>query len=97
LLVVRMCVAEDQRFDPERAQRTELEATTLLAVSSGFATSDAIGAAAIAAAEAGGPLFGVIVANPRADDESSGRLPEPLEPPHARLPTRITGTARGSG
>jgi capsular polysaccharide biosynthesis protein len=97
LLVVKMCVAEDERFDAAGAAGSERDATTLLAVSSGFATSEAIAAAATAAAVAGGPLFGVIVANPRADDGSSGRLPQPLDPPRPRLPTRITGTARGSG
>ena len=45
---------------------------------------------------AGRPLFGVIVANPRPDDDSSGRLPRPSGSDGPRLPTRVTGIARGS-
>jgi capsular polysaccharide biosynthesis protein len=93
-LVVRMLVAETGRLEPPSPER---DTTSLLAVSAGFATSEAITTVALAATEVGRPLFGVVVANPPTDDDSSGRLPQPLQPSRPRLPARITGIARGSG
>ena len=93
-LVVRMLVAEAGRLAPASSQG---DTTSLLAVSAGFATSEAITTVALAATEVGRPLFGVVVANPRTDDDSSGRLPQPLQQSRPRLPARVTGIARGSG
>jgi capsular polysaccharide biosynthesis protein len=55
-------------------------ATTLLIVSSGFATSADLARAALAASDAGNPLTGVVVTNPDPDDSTTGLLPEPVEP-----------------
>jgi capsular polysaccharide biosynthesis protein len=54
-------------------------ATTLLIVSSGFATSADLARAALAASDAGNPLTGVVVTNPDPDDSTTGLLPEPVE------------------
>jgi capsular polysaccharide biosynthesis protein len=54
--------------------------TTLLVVSSGFATSADLARAALAASDAGSPITGVVVANPDPDDNSTGLLPEPHGP-----------------
>jgi uncharacterized protein involved in exopolysaccharide biosynthesis len=92
-LVVDVIVTGDLRLATRTA---EPNVTTLLAVSAGFATSDAITSISLAATEAARPLFGVIVANPHVDDDSSGRIPQPVGDDRPRLPTRIIGSARGS-
>lgn len=92
-LVIQVLMSEDDGVDPVGSER---DTTTLLAVSAGFATSEAITSVSMAASAAGLPLFGVIVANPRPDDDTSGRLPRPTGNDGPRLPTRITGIARGS-
>jgi capsular polysaccharide biosynthesis protein len=53
--------------------------TTLLVVSSGFATSVDLARAALAASDAGGPLTGVVVTNPDPDDSTTGLLSAPGE------------------
>jgi capsular polysaccharide biosynthesis protein len=92
-LVIQVLVSEEGNVDPVGGDRNT---TTLLAVTAGFATSDAITAVSLAASAVGLPLFGVIVANPRPDDDSSGRLPRASGTDGPRLPTRLTGIARGS-
>jgi capsular polysaccharide biosynthesis protein len=92
-LVIQVLVSEAGGLEALGGDR---QTTTLLAVSAGFATSEAVTSVALAASAAGLPLFGVIVANPRPDDDSSGRLPRATGGDGARLPTRITGIARGS-
>jgi capsular polysaccharide biosynthesis protein len=68
-------------------------ATTLLVVSSGFATSADLARAALAASDAGSPITGVVVANPDPDDNSTGLLPETHEPVPA-LPARSRRSAQ---
>jgi capsular polysaccharide biosynthesis protein len=92
-LLVDVVVTGDLRL---ATRNKEHNVTTLLAVSAGFATSDAITSIALAATEASRPLFGVIIANPLVDDDSSGRITQPVGTDRPRLPTRITGLARGS-
>lgn len=46
--------------------------TTLLAVSSGFATLDDLARLALAAVDAGHPIEGIVVANPDPDDSTTG-------------------------
>ena len=48
--------------------------TTVLAVSSGFASAEQLAGVAIAAADAGSPVTGVFVANPEAGDQTVGRF-----------------------
>jgi capsular polysaccharide biosynthesis protein len=54
--------------------------TTLLVVSSGFATSVDLARAALAASDAGSPITGFVVTNPDPDDSTSGLVAEPGEP-----------------
>jgi capsular polysaccharide biosynthesis protein len=70
--------------------------TTLLAISSGFATSEAVGSVVAAATEGGRPLFGVIVANAEPHDDSSGRDPVAASTMRRRLPVRATRSAWGA-
>ncbi len=46
---------------------------TVLAVSSGFASSDQVARTAIATADAGRPICGILLANPAPDDQTVGR------------------------
>lgn len=73
--------------------------TTLLAVSSGFATVDDLARLALAAVDSGHPIEGIVVANPDPDDSTTGgasdattlrRLPQAA----ASSRTRATLTAR---
>ena len=61
--------------------------TTVLIVSSGFATSVELARAALAASDAGSPVTGVVVANPDPDDHTSGLLPEVSEALQAKSPS----------
>ena len=58
--------------EPETQTRT----VTVVAVSAGTATSDQLARVAIAAADAGQPIRAILVANPEADDQTTGRFPE---------------------
>lgn len=82
-----------EAIDAERPQVGESFATTLLVVSSGFATSADLARAALAASDAGSPITGVVVANPDPDDSSTGLLPETHEPVPAR-PARSRRSAQ---
>ncbi|HEX4493313.1 MAG TPA: Wzz/FepE/Etk N-terminal domain-containing protein [Acidimicrobiia bacterium] len=90
-LVIGVLVANGspiERGNPDRLT------TTLLAVSSGFATSETLGAVSMAASESGRSLLGVIVANPEPRDDSSGRDAAELEEPRPILPFPINPTHR---
>ncbi len=50
-------------------------ATTILVVSSGFATASDLAKVALAASDAGSPLAGVVVTNPEPGDHSAGLAP----------------------
>jgi capsular polysaccharide biosynthesis protein len=52
-------------------------ATTLLVVSSGFATGAELARAALAASDSGSPLSAVVATNPDPDDSTAGLVPEP--------------------
>jgi hypothetical protein len=66
---------------------------SLLAVSSGFATSEALARVALAANDAGIPLAGVVVINPATDDSTTGSLPEAGEiRPTVRRTSRSANT-----
>jgi capsular polysaccharide biosynthesis protein len=98
-LVIRVLVTEDGRLNGAAgagAGAARACTTTLLAVSSGFATTEAVTSASLAATEAGLPLFGVIVANPRPDDDTSGRLPRVAGNARPGLPARVARSARGA-
>ena len=90
-LVVTVAVTEQGTLDldPDRPS------TVLLGVSAGEATPESIAAVAKAAAGAKRPLAGVIVANPEADDSTTGRIAEPSTPGR-RLAYRRLRTQPGS-
>jgi capsular polysaccharide biosynthesis protein len=50
--------------------------TAILAISAGFGTAEHLARVAIAAADAGVPLRGIVLTNPEADDRTSGRSPQ---------------------
>jgi capsular polysaccharide biosynthesis protein len=50
--------------------------TTLLAVTAGFANADHLARVAIAAADSGVPIKGILLTNPDPDDHSTGRFPQ---------------------
>jgi capsular polysaccharide biosynthesis protein len=90
-LVVTVAVTEQGTLDLE----PDRPSTVLLGVSAGEATPEAIAAVAAAAAGAKRPLAGVIVANPEADDGTTGRIAEPSTPGR-RLAYRRLRTQPGS-
>ena len=76
--------------DPGRPKVNISSGTTLLLVSSGFATSAELARAALAASDAGSPIAGVVVANPDPDDHTTGLLPHAGEP-LGRMPRSLNG------
>lgn len=68
--------------------------TTLLAVSAGFGTAEELARVAIAAADAGVPVKGMVLTNSDVDDRTTGRFPEVT--PRATLAMHVqTLTTRG--
>jgi capsular polysaccharide biosynthesis protein len=90
-LVVTVAVTERGTLDLD----ADRPSTVLLGVSAGEATPESIAAIAAAAAGVKRPLVGVIVANPEADDNTTGRIAEPSTPGR-RLPYRRLRTQPGS-
>lgn len=69
---------------------TARTSATLLGVSAGKATAEELAQAATAASVDGREIYGILVANPDPDDQTSGRIPR-LTPPGRVLPTRVNG------
>ena len=65
---------------------------TVLGVSAGRATAEELARVATAAAADGRDIAGILVANPDAGDQTTGRIPT-LPPMHRALPTRVNGLA----
>jgi capsular polysaccharide biosynthesis protein len=65
---------------------------TVLGVSSGGATAEELARVATAAAAGGRSIHGILVANPDAGDQTTGRVPR-LTPVQRELPTRVSGRA----
>jgi capsular polysaccharide biosynthesis protein len=63
--------------------------TTVLGVSAGAATAEQLARAATAAAAGGREIFGILVANPDAGDQTTGRIPRLTPPPRRSQPTRV--------
>ncbi|HTW08224.1 MAG TPA: hypothetical protein VME46_11975, partial [Acidimicrobiales bacterium] len=82
-----------QAIDPAKPEVSSSFATTLLVVSSGFATPTDLARVALAASEARSPLMGVVLTNPDPDDSTSGLLNEPGEPPRV-APRGLRGPVR---
>jgi capsular polysaccharide biosynthesis protein len=79
-----------EAVDPGRPKVNISSGTTLLLVSSGFATSAELARAALAVSDAGSPIAGVVVANPDPDDHTTGLLPDAGEP-LGRMPRSLNG------
>jgi hypothetical protein len=63
-------------------QKSEVQpslAVTVLVVSAGFATASDLARVALAASDSSSPVVGVVIANPDADDRTTGLLTEPRE------------------
>lgn len=58
---------------------------TAIAVSSGFATAEALASTALAYLDTGHPIRGVLVANPEPSDRTTGQLRRPLPPPDGAI------------
>jgi capsular polysaccharide biosynthesis protein len=67
-------------------------AVAVLSVSSGYASTDPLARVAIAAADAGAPLRGVLVANPGSEDVTVGRVPGGGAPTSLSVQRRAPGT-----
>jgi capsular polysaccharide biosynthesis protein len=85
--VVVVAVVDGQ--DP-RIPDTARTSTTMLGVSAGKATGEQLAQAATAASVDGREIYGILVANPDPDDQTSGRIPR-LTRPGRVLPTRVNG------
>jgi capsular polysaccharide biosynthesis protein len=103
---LRLLVAEDDKADqvdaafkvvvvvidgldpriPPMARTT----ATVLGVSAGGATAEELARVATAAAAEGREIYGILVANPDAGDQTTGRIPR-LLPVQRALPTRVNG------
>lgn len=86
-IVVLVIDVRDPRVPP--VGRTS---ATVLGVSAGGATAEELARAATAAAADGRDIFGILVANPDRDDQTTGRIPR-LAPVRRALPTRVNGPA----
>ena len=66
-------------------------AATVLAVSAGAATADQLARVAVSAAIDGREIVGILVADPKPDDKTTGQIPQLAKSPRRRLPTRLNG------
>ena len=108
---LRLLVAEDGRvgqvpaaltvvvlvIDPRDPRVPPVAPTnaTVLGVSAEGATAEELARAATAAAADGRDIYGILVANPDPDDQTTGRIPR-LAPMRRALPTRVNGRAMES-
>jgi capsular polysaccharide biosynthesis protein len=64
---------------------------TVLGVSAGAATAVQLAGVAVSAADEGRQIDGILVADPDAADQTTGRVPQLARPAGRRMPTRLTG------
>jgi capsular polysaccharide biosynthesis protein len=86
-VVVMAIDGRDSRVPP-----TTHTSATVLGVSAGGATAEELARAATAAVSDGRDIYGILVANPDPDDQTTGRIPR-LAPLRRALPTRVNGLA----
>jgi capsular polysaccharide biosynthesis protein len=84
-VVVVVVVDDKAPLVPDTVHTT----TTVLGVSARAATAEQLARAATAAATAGREIFGILVANPDAGDQTTGRIPRLTPPTRRSLPTRV--------
>ncbi len=87
-LVIVVAVVDSRAPKMPDAMRTN---ATVLGVSAGAATAEQLAGAAVAAAAAGREIAGVLVADPEATDQTTGRIPQLARPVRRRLPNRLRG------
>lgn len=74
---------------PQVAQVRRADAT-VLGVSAGVITAEAMARVAVSAADDGRRISGIFVADPESGDRTTGRLPQVTRPRVRRMPTRLT-------
>ncbi len=84
-VVVAVIDGRDPHVSP-----TARTSATVLGVSAGGATAEELARVATAAAADDRDIYGILVANPDAGDQTTGRVPR-LTPMHRGLPTRLSG------
>jgi capsular polysaccharide biosynthesis protein len=87
-LTVVVAVVDSKTPQVSETMRT---AATVLGVSAGAATAEQLARAAVSAAADGREIVGLLVANPEAEDRTTGRVPQIARPRQRRLPTRLKG------
>jgi hypothetical protein len=65
----------------------------VVGVSAGAATAEQLARAAVVAAGDGRDITGILVADPEATDQTTGRVPRLARPARSRLPNRLRGIA----
>jgi hypothetical protein len=76
--------------DEERPVLSPGYGITVLAVSSGYASAEALALLALAAADAGQPIEGIVVVNPDPSDDTTGSVPNSMVLPPPRLSSNGT-------
>ena len=84
-IVVVKVVDDEAPLVPDAIPTT----ATVLGVSAGVATAEQLARAATAAAAEGREIFGILVANPYPDDQTTGRIPRLAPPARRSMPTRV--------
>jgi capsular polysaccharide biosynthesis protein len=84
-VVVVEVVDDEAPLVPDTIRTT----ATVLGVSAGAATAEQLARAATAAAGEGRDIFGILVANPYPDDQTTGRIPRLAPPARRSVPTRV--------
>jgi len=84
-------------IDSERPELPTTAATSILVVSSGFATAETLARAALAASDARSPFEGIVLVNPEANDSTTGSVAQAERPRQLtrRVPQSLGGYAVG--
>jgi capsular polysaccharide biosynthesis protein len=88
VLVVTVLVIDSRTPQVPEAMRT---ATTLLGVSAGAVTAEQLARAAMVAVGDDRAITGILVADPEAADQTTGRIPQLGRAVQRRAPTRVNG------
>jgi capsular polysaccharide biosynthesis protein len=89
-LVIVVAVVDSRTPEIPDTMRTD---ATVVGVSAGAATAEQLARAAVVAAGDGRDITGILVADPEATDQTTGRVPRLARPARSRLPNRLRGIA----
>jgi capsular polysaccharide biosynthesis protein len=89
-LVIVVAVVDSRAPEIPDTMRTD---ATVLGVSAGGATAEQLARAAVVASTDGREITGILVADPEAADQTTGRVPRLARPARSRLPNRLRGIA----